>query len=139
MKQCDGVARKTREQIEEQSNMKNSKHYGCYSMKIECKVQERPKKEMTRTIDAKNSEENYAKAKFGCKIEFIDVKARSTFKINKITTSMMKCAHGNNHYGERDAIMNKDITNQECPRCNEIESWNHVIKCKNTSTCMWNT
>ena len=35
MKQCDEVARKTREQIEDQSSMKNVKHYGCYSMKIE--------------------------------------------------------------------------------------------------------
>ena len=34
MKQCDEVARKTREKIEEQSNMTNIKYYGCYSMKI---------------------------------------------------------------------------------------------------------
>ena len=45
---------------------------------------------------------------------------------------MMKCAHGNNHHDERDAIMNKDTTNQEWSRCNEIEPWDHVIKYKNT-------
>ena len=70
-------------------------------------------------IDVEKSEENCAEAKVGCKTEFIDVKARSAFKTKKTPLSMIKCAHGCNHYGERDAIMNKDITNQECPRCNE--------------------
>ena len=28
--------------------------------------------------------------------------------------------------------MNKEITNQEYPRCNETESLDHVIKCKHT-------
>ena len=51
----------------------------------------------------------YAKVKFGCKTEFIDAKARSTLKIIKTTTSMIKCAHGNDHCGERDAMMNKCI------------------------------
>ena len=46
------------------------------------------------------------KEKIGYKTEFIDVKARSAFKINKITMSMPKCAHGHNHYGERDAKKN---------------------------------
>ena len=86
MKKCDEVARKTREQIEEQSNMTNIKYYGCYPMKIGKKVQSTSTKEMTRMTDAENSEENCAKAKFGHKIEFIDVKARSAFKINKIKT-----------------------------------------------------
>ena len=45
---------------------------------------------------------------------------------------MIKCTHGHNNHGERDAMMSKDIKNQECPRCNGIESWDHVIKCKNT-------
>ena len=45
---------------------------------------------------------------------------------------MKKCAHGHNHYGERDALINKDVTNQECPRCNETESWDQVLKYKNT-------
>ena len=72
------------------------------------------------------------KEKIGYKTEFIDVKARSAFKIKKITTSMIKCAHGHNHYGETHTLINKDVKNQECPTCNEIESWDHVIKCKHT-------
>ena len=87
---------------------------------------------MIRIIDAENSEENHAKSKFGCKTESIYVKARSSFKINKTTTSMIKCAHACSHYGERNTIMNKDATHQECPRCNETESWDHATKCKHT-------
>ena len=51
--------------------------------------------------------------------------------IKIIKTSMMKCAHGHNYHGEREVMMNEDITNQECLRCDEIESLDHVIKCKN--------
>ena len=69
--------------------------------------------------DAENSEENCAKAKFGCKTELIDVKERSVLK--KITTAMIKCAHRYDLCGERDALMNKDVTNQECIRCNKTE------------------
>ena len=83
-------------------------------------------------INVENSEENCAKAKFGHKTESVDVKARSVFKINKITTPMIKCAHGRNHYGEIDRLTNDDVTNQECPRCDETESWDHVNKCKHT-------
>ena len=71
------------------------------------------------------------KRKIWTQNKIIDVKARSAFKINKITMSMMKCAHGCNHCGERYLMMNKDITNQECPRFNEIEQWDHLIRCKN--------
>ena len=77
---------------------------------------------MIRIIDAENLEENYAKTKFGYKAELINVKERSSFKINKIATSMIKCAHGHNHYGERETLMNKHVTNQDCLRCNGTES-----------------
>ena len=89
-------------------------------------------KEVIRTTDAENSEENHAKEKFGHETEFVDAKARIAFKTIKMTTLITKRAHGHNHHGERDALMKKEITNQECPRCNEIESQDHVIKCKNT-------
>ena len=122
MKKCDKVARNEREQIEEQSNVTNIKCYTCYAIKIGNNVLSRSTKEMIRIIDVENAEENYAKVKFGHKTEFIDTKARSTFKLNKITTSMTKCAHGHNHYGDREVMTSKDIRNQECLRCNERES-----------------
>ena len=43
--------------------------------------------------------------------------------------SVIKCAHGCNHYGIRNAMTNDDLTEKECPRCNAIETWNDVIRC----------
>ena len=48
-----------------------------------------------------------------------------------MTTSMMKCAHGHDDCGKRDAMINEDMKNQECPRQNETESWDYAVKRKN--------
>ena len=77
---------------------------------------------MIRAIDAENSEENYAKVKFGHKTELIDEKSRRKFKLNKIITSMIKCTHRYDHHGEREVMINEVINNQDCPRCDKIES-----------------
>ena len=45
---------------------------------------------------------------------------------------MIKFAHGCNHYDDRETLINKDATKQECTKFNETESWDHVIKCKHT-------
>ena len=66
---------------------------------------------MVQTTDSDNSEENCVKAKFWCKTECVDVKARSTFKINKITTPMIKFAHGCDHCSERDTLISEYATN----------------------------
>ena len=120
MKKCDEVARNMGEQIDEKRNMTNIKHVGCDAIKGGINVLTRLIKEMIRTLDAENSEENYVKGKFGCEKELIDMKVRSAFRLIKVTTSMMKCAHGRNHYGEREAMMKKDTINQEYLRYNEI-------------------
>ena len=45
-------------------------------------------------------------------------------------TSIIKCANGYNHYGQRDTAMNKQQCNGECPRCSKNESWEYVVQCK---------
>ena len=45
---------------------------------------------------------------------------------------MMKCAHGFNHYGLRDSLMSNNMIDDHCPRCQEVEAWDHVMKCKET-------
>ena len=57
---------------------------------------------------------------------------RNTFQTGKVTTSMIKCAHGFNHYGLREAIINDDMVESMCPWCEKVETWDHVIKCQNT-------
>jgi len=47
-------------------------------------------------------------------------------------SSMISCAHGFNHYGVRDVLINNNMKSNECPRCSKIEMWDHVIKCVKT-------
>jgi len=91
----------------------------------------RPRKEVLRVIDAKEEEKRYTRKKYGYKEDFIDLEARNTFCPNKVTTSMIKCAHRYNHYWLRHAMINNNLVEANCPRCNQVEMWDHVIKyCK---------
>ena len=51
----------------------------------------------------------YAKSKLEHKYDFVDVEARNMFLSKKVTPSMIKCAHGHNHCGLRDALINNDM------------------------------
>jgi len=72
----------------------------------------------------------YVKDKFKHNSEFIDLEARNTFKSKDVTPSVIKCAYRYNQYRVRDAMINGKLTGMECPRCNEDEMWDHVIKCR---------
>ena len=89
-------------------------------------------KETLRVLDGKKAELECARKKFPDKYDFIDVEARNTFK--KCTTSMIKCSHGCNHCGLRDALMNGNMVEATCPRCGQIESWDHIVKCDDTKS-----
>ena len=56
-------------------------------------------KEEIREIDAEEAEIEYAKSKLKNKFDFFDVEARNSFLKAKVTTLMIKCAHGINPYG----------------------------------------
>ena len=93
------------------------KFYGNYGLKRNDGLQSRSTNEILRIIDAKKMENEHAKQKYGHKNDFIDIEARNTFRVGKITTSMIKCAHGHNHYGQRDAMINLKKKEATCPRC----------------------
>ena len=42
---------------------------------------------------------------------------------------MIKCLHGYNHCGLRDAMINDSMVEATCSRCESIETYNHIIKC----------
>ena len=132
MRDCDRRARKTREEISKKTNENNIKFYGSYSVKRKGELQSRAIKEVIRIVDAREKEKEHALKKHGCKKEFVDMEARNDFKIGKVTTSMIKCAHGHNHYGLREAMINNNMVEATCPRCEKVETWNHVIKCEKT-------
>ena len=134
IQQCDRKARKMREDIGLELNESNIKFYGCYSLKKEGIVQMRPIKEVLRVIDVKEEEKRYAWKKYRYKEDFIDLEARNTFCANKVMTSMIKCAHRYNHYGLRHAMINNNLVEANCPHCNQVKTWDHVIKCCKTKT-----
>jgi len=88
--------------------------------------------EIVRIIDSKKAEESHGREKLKCKCDFVDADARNVFNSKKVTTSMMKCAHGFNHHGLRDSLTNNNVIDDRCPRCQEVETWDHVMKCKET-------
>ena len=52
----------------------------------------------------------------------IDVKARNYFKIREITSSILKYIYSFNHYRTRDKNINKEISENDCPRCSKEET-----------------
>ena len=99
-------------------------------MNINGKILTNSVKEAIRKRDAEISFKEYVKDKFGYKSEFMDIEARNYFQSKDVTPSVIKCAHGFNQYGVRDVIINGNLTGMEYPRCNEDETWDHVIKCR---------
>ena len=82
-------------------------------------LQSRSINKVIRVVDARKEEEDqYIAKKFGHKSDFIDNEARNTFQMNKVTISIIKCACGHNHYRLRNAMINNDIVEAHCSRCN---------------------
>ena len=95
-------------------------------------VKSRAIKEAIREIDAEIDENKYAWKKLRDNYDFYDIEARNSFTKSKVTTSMIKCANGMNPYGVQNNMINKQIIGNECPRCSEVETWEHVVKYKET-------
>ena len=64
--------------------------------------------------------------------DFVDVDARDSFRASIVATSVIKCAHGFNHYGLRHSMINNNLVEAHCLRCNQIETWDHAVKCHHT-------
>ena len=83
-------------------------------------------------IDAREEENKYVEKKYRHKKDFIDMEVRNSFQMSKVTISMIKYAHGYNHHRLRDAMINNYVVEAHCPRCNLVEIWDHIIKCRET-------
>jgi len=118
IKKCDERARRKRENIELEEARDNIKYYGNYVLSKNDIVQMRSTNAVLRIVDAMEEEKSHAKKKYGYKADFIDLEARNAFSTNKVTTSMIKCANGFNHYGLRHAMINKEMIEANCPCCN---------------------
>ena len=132
LKECDEKAGKARIEIESFETITNLKYYGNYALMYQGVIISRSIQETLRIIDAKNNEKKYGDHKLGYKYNFVDTEARNVFKTQNVTTSMIKCAHGFNHFGLRDSLINNKMAEEYCPRCDMIETWDHVVKCSRT-------
>ena len=70
----------------------------------------------------KRSLKEQIEEKFPHNYDIIDLEARNAFKCKEVTAAVLKCACGCNHYGIRNALINDNLTEKECPRCNAIET-----------------
>ena len=102
--------------------MTNIRFYGSYCLKQDDEVKLKSVNEVIRIMDAKESEEEYCRNKLGYKYDMVDLEARNAFKVGKVTRSMIKCVYGYNHYGQRDAMINEEMVEAICPRCEMIET-----------------
>ena len=132
LKECDKTSREMQETARERQIKTNLKFYGSYSLVYDGNIIARSVQETLRIVDARSSEEAYHKEKLGYRYNFVDYEARDVFKVKDITPSIIKCTYGYNHYGLRDALLNNNMVEERCPRCNSIETWDHVVKCTST-------
>lgn len=132
IKECDKKAKITRLRIMRNRRVTNAKCCGNYSLMCKGIVASRAVQEVVRIIDSKKAEEQYQKRKLGCKYDFIDKNARNSFKASKATPSIIKCAHGFNHYGVRESMFNDNMIDEQCPRCGTTETWDHAAQCTKT-------
>ena len=75
-----------------------------------------------RIADAEEEERKHVLRKHRHKEEFIDLDTRNAFSAKKVTTSVIKCANGFNHYGIRHAKINNNVIEANCPLCNSEET-----------------
>ena len=93
-------------------------------------MQLRSIKEVIRIIDVREEEKKYVNKKFRYKADFIDIEARNSFQMSKVTISMIKYANGYNYYELRDVMINNYMVEAYYLKCNLVETWDHVIKCR---------
>jgi len=129
---CDKTAKSYHHTAYHQSQVSNIKFYGNQAITINNQLSTNSIKEAIRIVDGRQAENEYRIRKLKHLSDWVDGDAREAVPLNKISTSILKCVAGYNHYGLRNALINNNQTEESCPRCNEVETWEHVVKCDNT-------
>ena len=105
-----------------QNSNTNAQCLGMCALKKNIILLSRSMQETIRIINAKKAEEKHGEKKMNYKHDFVDKEARNSFNPKTVTVSMMKCAHRHNHFGLRDSLINNNMIEAHCPRCQEIET-----------------
>jgi len=130
---CHQKANQAHQRIHQNENITNIKFQGTYGIKIKEQISTNSIKEAIRICDGIEEEERYGRRKLTYSYDMIDREARTSIPKNKMSNSMMKCVHGYNHYGLRNSIINRNSTEETCPRCSQVESWDHIVRCEKTA------
>ena len=91
-----------------------------------------PIKELIREADSDEEKSDCIMNTFKDKVKSVDKMAKVSIKKTQLTASAMKCYCSCNHYGGREKIINEGTRTDECPRCSESETWEHVVKYRST-------
>ena len=102
--------------------MTNMKFEGRFIIKKDNIIKTGAVKQAIQEIDIQRYEKAYAKSRLRNNYDIFDIKARNAFTKTRVTTAMIKCAHGINPYGIRMDMINKKEYGNECPRCSEDET-----------------
>jgi len=130
---CHQKARDAHQMIQQHNNITNIKYQGTYGIRVNGEISTNSIKELIRTCDGRAAEMRYSRCKLNHSYDMVDHDARVTIPKNKVTTSMIKCVYGYNHYGLRNKLINQDSTDDTCPRCSEVETWEHIVTCQKTA------
>lgn len=109
---CSARAKQGRLKIWEKEAENNLKFYGNCAIVRNGKALNNSMCEICRAVDAPKEEVQYAVKKYGNNADFIDLEARNVFLIKKVTSSVIKCVHGFNHYGVRNALIKSKIAGE---------------------------
>ena len=74
------------------------KFYSSYRLRRKEGVKLRFINKIIRILDTKEPENEYSKKKHGYKYDFIDIEAQNSFKVGRVTISIIRYTHGYNHY-----------------------------------------
>ena len=132
IKMCDEEAKQARKRALCQSTSNNIRHFNKHALMKGNQLASMPIKELIRTIDAEEEENECVASKFKELKHLVDVKARRHLTKIPMTASALKCYYGCNQYGVREKLIKAGTTNSECPRCSDEETWEHVVQCRKT-------
>jgi len=121
IKRYNHNAKEIRINLHRKDNETNIKYVGYYVVKIKGKITTNSVKELIRIANGRQAMEEYLKDKFSNNHNFIDGGARNVFSNKRVTVSIISCSHGYNHYGIREALLNKNNKGDDCLQCSELE------------------
>ena len=128
MKECYGKSRKALEATNNQHEDKNVEKLRNHGTTTNDEIMDRPVREEARTMDAIESENGYSCEKSVENYELKYKEARNVFP-NGLSAAVLKCSTGLNMHEKMECQINELVKDDSCPRCSELEHYNHVIQC----------